>query len=89
MRTDRPNRRFIVLLLAVAGFLSFTFVWSFQSQPIGTRSPSQHIPVHHVDVSAATLNGGVIMPKLGNETAKYGLTCSQHWILETDRILYG
>ncbi|KAI9710425.1 MAG: hypothetical protein M1812_007461 [Candelaria pacifica] len=70
MRTDRPNRRFIVLLVAVAGFLSFTFVWSFKSQPIGTRSPSKPIPVHHVDVSAATLNGEVIMPKLGNETAK-------------------
>jgi len=65
------NRRFLILLIAAAGFLSFSFVFLFRQQPIGTRDPSYgQVPIHHVDVSPETLGGDVIMPKLGNETLK-------------------
>ncbi|KAI9870722.1 MAG: hypothetical protein M1830_003857 [Pleopsidium flavum] len=65
------NRRFLVLLIAAAGFLSFTFVFLFRHHPIGTRDPSYgQVPIHHVDVPPETLHGDVIMPNLGNETLK-------------------
>lgn len=66
------NRRFLVLLLAVSGFLSFSFVFFFRQRPIGTRAPNYGtVPIHHVNVSPETLSGNVIMPNLGNETLKW------------------
>lgn len=59
------NRRFLVLLIATAGFLTFSFVMLFRRQPSYGR-----VPIHRVDVSPETLGGDVIMPKLGNETLK-------------------
>lgn len=65
------NRRFLILLVAAAGFLSLFFVLAFRQQAIRARDPRYgQIPIHHVDVSAETLQGGVIAPKLGNETLK-------------------
>ncbi len=65
------NRRFLVVLLATAGFLSFVFILLFGHRPTGPGLPRYgHAPIHHVDVSPETLNGKVIMPKLGNETLR-------------------
>lgn len=59
------NRRFLILLLAAAGFLTFSFVVLFRRQP-----GYGQVPIHHVEVSPETLGGDVIMPKLANETLK-------------------
>ena len=66
------NRRFLVLLVAAAGFLCFSFIVLFTRHPIGNGERNYaHVPIHHVDVSPEILSGDVIMPKLGNETLKY------------------
>ena len=59
------NRRFLLLMLAAAGFLTFSFVVLLRRQ-----SSYGLVPIHHVDVSPETLGGDVIMPKLGNETLR-------------------
>ena len=69
-----PSRRFVILYVLVAGFLSVYFVLSFRRQAEGTRHPLNSvgtIPGHHVDMQDTTLTGHAIAPKLGNETAKY------------------
>jgi len=59
------KRRFLILLVAAAGFLAFSFVMLF-----GRQQDNHQVPIHHVEVSPETLSGDVIMPKLGNETLK-------------------
>ncbi|KAK4546038.1 hypothetical protein LTR36_002175 [Oleoguttula mirabilis] len=68
-----PSRRLVLLIVAFSALVAIVFVSSFRSQAIGTRHPNNQnptIPAHHVDVQQATLTGGTIMPKLGNETLK-------------------
>lgn len=73
-----PSRRFVILLVVVSFGLAFLFVSNFRSKPQGVRHPNAAkfgaIPASHVDIHSSTLNGHVIAPKLGNETAKY-VTC--------------
>ena len=63
------NRRFLVLLLTVAGFLSFTYIGLSRSSAPSLSYQSE--PIHHVAVAEEILKGDAIMPKLGNETLKY------------------
>ncbi|KAI9809917.1 MAG: hypothetical protein M1825_000350 [Sarcosagium campestre] len=71
MPAVQPRRRFVLLLVAVSFFVSFTFVYHFRSQPIGVRTPHREpVTSHEIDISADTLHGDVIAPKLGNETLK-------------------
>lgn len=63
----------VLLIVAFSAFISIIFVSTFRSQAAGTRHPNNQtpiIPAHHVDLQHATLTGGTIMPKLGNETIK-------------------
>ncbi|MCJ1371735.1 hypothetical protein MMC20_002954 [Loxospora ochrophaea] len=62
------NRRFLVLLLTVAGFLSFTYIGLSRSSAPSLSYQSE--PIHHVAVAEEILKGDAIMPKLGNETLK-------------------
>ena len=59
------KRRFLVLLVAAASFLTFSFLVLYRRQPSYAQ-----VPIHRVEVSSETLGGGAIMPKLGNETLK-------------------
>lgn len=69
------SRRFLILLIGASTFLGFTFLLLFRNQSVGAsgvyNASYRDEPIHHVDVSADTLRGEVIMPKLGNETLKY------------------
>jgi FAD-linked sulfhydryl oxidase len=60
------NRRFLVLLVAVFGAITFMIV--LFSGPVASNYSKT--PIHRVTVGDATLKGGAIMPKLGNETLK-------------------
>jgi hypothetical protein len=66
------NRRFLTLLLVVATFCGLFFVLLLRNGNVsqGVVGAFADVPIHHVDVSADTLHGDVIMPKLGNETLK-------------------
>ena len=65
-------RRFALLILGVSLFLVFTYVFHSRSQTGDDVETSyRDVPIHEVDVSAATLQGDVIATKLGNETLKY------------------
>ena len=68
-----PSRRLVFLIVGFSALIAIVFVSSFRSQPEGVRHPNNRnsaLSAHHVDVQQATLTGGTIMPKLGNETAK-------------------
>ncbi|KAK5123873.1 hypothetical protein LTR85_002069 [Meristemomyces frigidus] len=68
-----PSRRLVVLIVAFSALFAIIFVSSFRSQAAGTRHPNNDksiLTAQHVDVQQATLTGGTIMPKLGNETIK-------------------
>ncbi|KAI9890032.1 MAG: hypothetical protein M1814_004548 [Vezdaea aestivalis] len=67
MPLTRSPKGFLLLVLAVAGFLCFTLILSArQQQPVDYQETS----LERVDISKETLQGGVIAPKLGNETLK-------------------
>ena len=68
-----PSRRYVILLVACSTLFAIIFVSAFRAQAAGTRHPNNInniIPANHVNIQQATLTGGVIMPKLGNETIK-------------------
>ncbi|KAK5132269.1 hypothetical protein LTR08_009257 [Meristemomyces frigidus] len=68
-----PSKRFVLLLVACSALVAIIFVSAFRSQAAGTRHPNNintALPANHVQVQQATLTGGTIMPKLGNETLK-------------------
>jgi FAD-linked sulfhydryl oxidase len=60
------SRRFVVLLILTAGFVSFIIVASFKDAK-GGRFPDKIVPVNHDQVQSTT---HAIAPKLGNATAK-------------------
>jgi hypothetical protein len=62
------NRRFLVLVFAAVVMLCFILL-NISRQTDSSLSYS-NTPIHHVSVDDATLKGGAIMPKLGNETLK-------------------
>ena len=62
-----PNRRFLLLLTAVAFFLLLSWTFSGRNHPI---TGFKTIPVHQVSVSDEVLKGDAIMGKIGNETVK-------------------
>ena len=63
------SRRFVILLILTAGFVSFIIVASFKDAK-GGRVPDNIVPVNHDQVQSTTLTGHAIAPKLGNATAK-------------------
>lgn len=60
------SRRFVILLILTAGFVSFIIVASFKDAE-GGRFPNNIVPVNHDQVQSTT---HAIAPKLGNATAK-------------------
>ncbi|KAI9739810.1 MAG: hypothetical protein M1834_006531 [Cirrosporium novae-zelandiae] len=80
VRGGSANRRFLVFALAVCGL--FTFIYIFiTKEPQDPRYAS--VPVQHVDVSPDTLAGDVIMPELGNATARAELGHATWRVLHT------
>ncbi|KAK3069734.1 hypothetical protein LTR53_011691 [Teratosphaeriaceae sp. CCFEE 6253] len=73
MPASSPSRRHVILLVAVSALLAIIFISSFRSSSRAAHrvdSAEVATPYQHVAVDGATLSGGSIMPKLGNETAK-------------------
>ena len=63
------SRRFIILLILTAGFVSFIIVASFKDAK-GSRLPNSIVPANRDQVQSTTLTGHAIAPKLENATAK-------------------
>lgn len=77
------NRRFLILLLAALGLISFTFILLF---PPHTSSPNPDYsttPIHPIDAQENTLKGAAIMGTLGNETLKAELGRAAWKLLHT------
>jgi FAD-linked sulfhydryl oxidase len=60
------SRRFMILLILTAGFVSFIIVAAFKDAE-GGRFPDNIVPVNHDQVQSTA---HAIAPKLGNATAK-------------------
>lgn len=61
------NRRFLVFLVAVVGFI---FLISLVFRPPGLNSAFSKVPIHRVSVDDGVLKGEAISGKIGNETLK-------------------
>ena len=85
-------RRLIpVLIITASAIFGFTFVYFFRN--VDNGPPGYYdgtvAPVHEVEVSKEVLAGETIMPKLGNETAKYATSRDRKPTQDTDTGLPG
>ncbi|OCK80425.1 hypothetical protein K432DRAFT_297698 [Lepidopterella palustris CBS 459.81] len=82
MKPSGASRRFILLLILAAGFISIIFLTSFRDAE-GGRNPNAIIPAQNDQVHSAQLSGHVIASKLGNATAKAELGRAAWKVLHT------
>ncbi|CAF9915469.1 MAG: hypothetical protein GOMPHAMPRED_000766 [Gomphillus americanus] len=80
------NRRLMVYIVGAIGILSIFFItFSRHGPTVSSNTPLAYAatPIHEVTVKKETLNGGAIMPKLGNETLKAELGRAAWKVLHT------
>lgn len=75
------NRRFLVLLLAAIGLVSFFSV--ILSRHRNSDAAFSSVPIHQVNVNDDTLKGDAIMGTVGNETVKAELGRAAWKLLHT------
>jgi len=74
MPTTTSSRRVALLLILLFAFICVLYIAPINSDSIKTKALSpitQSGTAHNAQVEEAATTGHVIMPKLGNETAKY------------------
>lgn len=79
MYPSGASRRFLVLVLLVAGLLSVSLLVSYRNGAQGDGQAASIVPSYGHGLDTA-LPGKAIAPKLGNATAKY---------VQANRPLYG
>ena len=76
----------MVYIVGAIGILSIFFItFSRHGPTVSSNTPLAYAatPIHEVTVKKETLNGGAIMPKLGNETLKAELGRAAWKVLHT------